>query len=585
MADNTISKYSITTSDGKTHEVSKENIDKYGINAYAEAYKGATIRMRDKDGADYDIPLEHYESAAGEGLHPFSTGYRTVIVPDKQKNPPEESGKTDESPAQPAWQPTGQDKIRTSYQMGQAIDGFNKRTKEHLAQTRRMSEHFTPEGRERLKAAKFQAQLAGTPTKLMGLTPPTQLPAAEGGQTESGEQQQPVKSLQSPVPYGVKIVDGKRVTEWLLPDGRLTTNLTEADRSEYAARGNRLEHQFIGRMKQNGLDPSMPEDVQRQAQMDMQAPIYKHVAELWEEAEAKHKADVEKSASKHWDSYNAMGGGREMRTVTSAMNRHDRDKSHLTRFDLQTMMEDTWSRYGDQLTRECYDTLSRQNPGADDEKLRKSAEEMARSLSDNVVYQYAVEKNTPNSTLEYFGRTAADMNLINSISKGLARGGANGKIGDLPAYESAMSEYGKDHRFAQVAGTVTGMAVDPTTWISGGVGSMAGKGALWAGGKFVANRAANGMTRQIGSRLFASSLGGRLAIGAAGGAGNFATYEMMKEGERQFTYGGVLNPESLEVGDYSAGDVLKAGGHGLVMWKRHGDLTLWGTQDLTLRAK
>ena len=44
--------YTITTSDGKSHQVSEENINKYGMQSYADAYKGATIRMRDKDGAD-----------------------------------------------------------------------------------------------------------------------------------------------------------------------------------------------------------------------------------------------------------------------------------------------------------------------------------------------------------------------------------------------------------------------------------------------------------------------------------------------------------------------------------------------------
>ena len=43
--------YTITTSDGKSHQVSEENINKYGMQSYADAYKGATIRMRDKDGA------------------------------------------------------------------------------------------------------------------------------------------------------------------------------------------------------------------------------------------------------------------------------------------------------------------------------------------------------------------------------------------------------------------------------------------------------------------------------------------------------------------------------------------------------
>lgn len=44
--------YTITTSDGKQHQVSKENMDKYGIQSYADAYKGATIRMRDSKKGD-----------------------------------------------------------------------------------------------------------------------------------------------------------------------------------------------------------------------------------------------------------------------------------------------------------------------------------------------------------------------------------------------------------------------------------------------------------------------------------------------------------------------------------------------------
>ena len=63
--------YTITTSDGKSHQVSEENINKYGMQSYADAYKGATIRMRDKEGADYDIPLGNYDDAQQQGLHPF----------------------------------------------------------------------------------------------------------------------------------------------------------------------------------------------------------------------------------------------------------------------------------------------------------------------------------------------------------------------------------------------------------------------------------------------------------------------------------------------------------------------------------
>ena len=486
----------------------------------------------------------------------------------------QEQAPVQSQPEQAAWQPSEQEKIRMSYQMHTMLNDFKQKSKARIEQVQRMTEPLTPEGRKKLKAAKFQAQLAGTPTKVMGLTPPTPAPATEGaeGAAEGEAQQQPVQSGQSPVPYGVKYIDGKAVTQWLLPDGRLTTSLSEADQTEYGARTARLRHQFENRMKQNGLDPAKPEDVEMQAQFDAQAPAYSVVADLWREAEEKHKADKERNANKHWNSYASMGGGREMRVVTTSMNRHADNISHMTRFDLETMMDNAWNRVGSQITANCYNRLRQQYPGASEEELQATASQMARSLSDNAVYQYAVQQNTPKSTLEYFGRTVADMNVVNSISKGLARSQA-GTSGDLAAYEAAMGEYGKNHRVAQVAGTVTGMAVDPVTWVSGGVGSVAGKGAISLGGRYVASRAATSMSTQVGSRLFSSSLTGRIITGAAAGGGNFATYEMLKEGESQFLHGGHINPETGENEGYSAGAVLSAGGHGLVLGSVTGTLS------------
>ena len=509
------------------------------------------------------------------------------------------------------WNPSLQERIRMQYELhfgkdewvenGEDENGekryrlkhtpglkdFQEQSKARIEQVQRMTEPLTPEGRKKLKAAKFQAQLAGTPTKVMGLTPPTPAPATEGAEVaaEGEAQQQPVQSGQSPVPYGVKYIDGKAVTQWLLPDGRLTTNYLEADQAEYGARTARLRHQFENRMKQNGLDPAKPEDVEMQAQFDAQAPAYGVVADLWREAEEKHKADKERNANKHWNSYVSMGGGREMSVVTTSMNRHADNISHMTRFDLETMMDNAWNRVGSQITANCYNRLRQQYPGASEEELQATASQMARSLSDNAVYQYAVQQNTPKSTLEYFGRTVADMNVINSISKGLARSQA-GTSGDLAAYEAAMGEYGKNHRVAQIAGTVTGMAVDPVTWVSGGVGSLAGKGAINIGGRIVAGRAATSMSTQLGSRIFSSSLTGRIITGAAAGGGNFATYEMLKEGESQFLHGGHINSETGENEGYSAGAMLSAGGHGLVLGSVTGTLSpmIGNVADKTVKA-
>ena len=72
--------YTIKTADGKEHQVSKENIDKHGIQAYADAYEGATIRMRDSKKGDYDIPLANYNDAKAQGLHAFSWEHKPVVA-------------------------------------------------------------------------------------------------------------------------------------------------------------------------------------------------------------------------------------------------------------------------------------------------------------------------------------------------------------------------------------------------------------------------------------------------------------------------------------------------------------------------
>lgn len=76
--------YIIKTADGKEHQVSKENIDKHGIQSYADAYEGATIRMRDSKKGDYDIPLSNYNDAKAQGLHAFSWEHKPVVA---QNNP------------------------------------------------------------------------------------------------------------------------------------------------------------------------------------------------------------------------------------------------------------------------------------------------------------------------------------------------------------------------------------------------------------------------------------------------------------------------------------------------------------------
>ena len=91
--------YTITTADGKEHQVSKENVDKYGIQSYADAYKGATIRMRDAQKGDYDIPLQHFDNARKQGLHAFSLEYTPVQKQAAPKPTPTSTAKLTPSPS------------------------------------------------------------------------------------------------------------------------------------------------------------------------------------------------------------------------------------------------------------------------------------------------------------------------------------------------------------------------------------------------------------------------------------------------------------------------------------------------------
>ena len=293
---------------------------------------------------------------------------------------------------------------------------------------------------------------------------------------------------------------------------------------------------------------------------DAQKPASAAVAALWKEAEAKYAADRNKNAEDVYSGNPWLHGGREMHIVDAATNSHKNEVSRLTRFDLQKMMDNAWGRVGKQMTASCYAQLKKKYPTATERQLQNSASAMARQLSDNAVYKYAVAKNTPKSTLEFFAKTAADMNLLRNINKGLARSEA-GTTGDMAAYEQAMSDYGKNHRWAQIGGTVTGIMFDPTTYISGGVGSFAAKTALNIGGRIVAKKAAT----NVGARLFSNTLTGRVVAGVAGDAGNLGAYEGIKEGESQWLHGGHINQETGENEGYSAGDVLKSSLHGTLL--------------------
>ena len=303
-------------------------------------------------------------------------------------------------------------------------------------------------------------------------------------------------------------------------------NNTEAGRR---SREQRLQREFEDRL--SGLwqrhNPAEGENAAEQA---------------WSSAEGRQKVSVDRNAERNWGGYAAIGGGREMRVVSSSMNRQDDLVDQLGNFDLDRLMNDSWDNLGEEgqkaLIDDCYKMLRYRYPGADELELYNYAGDFARQQSDLRLYNLAVEKNRPQNELEYLRRKIGDMNLLMNVSKGLAVSQAK-TTGDMAAYEAANEGYRQDgHKILDVAGTVAGFALDPTAWLSAGVGGAAAKGAMWVGGRFLAGRGASAAVSQAAARQFATTMTGRIVGGVAGGAANFGTFEGIKEIESQFAHGG-----------------------------------------------
>lgn len=285
---------------------------------------------------------------------------------------------------------------------------------------------------------------------------------------------------------------------------------------------------------------------------------------VWKQADDRTRAEQNKHNEEIWNSYAALGGGREMRMMHTGEMYESNMADHLRAHDLQRMADDAWNRLGKEkqqaITDDMYEALHNRYPQATDEQLREAATQLARQQSDRRMFELAVEKNAPQSATEYFFRKALGMNSILKLTEAFARSKA-GTTGDWEARDVAEQRYEKQgHKVAGLAGSVVGFAFDPLTILSAGAGGATVKGAMWLGGKAAGEAAA---------RKFATTLGGRLAAGAIGGAANFGTYEAGSEAVDQLRWGGKVdvNPETghYEVGPYSTEAVAKQFGHGLLM--------------------
>ena len=444
-------------------------------NAESRAWAFETAR---KSGLNVGKDMEEFTSLVAPTPQATPAAPATTPMPTPTTQTPTQSAPAT-APQQPAWQPTEQEKIRMSYQIHTMLNDFNQKSKARIAQVQRMTEPFTLEGRKKRAARKFQAQLAGTKTTAgFGLQAPSS-PTYDGG---------------SPQPYGVKYVDGKPVTEWVMPDGSLTTNQLAADFAEETARRNRLQHQFENRMKQNGLNPANADDVRRQAQLDYEAPMRKVLESVWAQAEAEDKAADEEYA-RQVEEYNktlksdirAFGpDGMPLPQPEETLRDYDRHIKRKETFDLERMAQTIYANLPDsyrQQQLEAYTAYFNEHPGElKGKSVQQAATEALQGEIYNAVYQRAVAARMPKSKTEFFFRKLADQPFISQDwwwDKIAAQ--RTGSWGMNVADMDAMSQYGAQHRALDITGTIVNMAIDPTTYISGGVGSAAGKQALKVG--------------------------------------------------------------------------------------------------------
>lgn len=484
---------------------------------------------------------------------------------------------------QQSWTPSVQDKIRASYQMHTMLNDFNQKSRERIAQARRLTEPFTAEGRKKRSALAFQTQLAGSPTKVMGVMGSTPKSTADEVQGETeGATQQPQPDTQSPVPYGVEYVDGKPVTRWLMPDGSVTTNIAEADAAEYVAKQQRLHDTFANRMKQNGLD------AEKQA-------LYDAIVTGKNIAPERHKEIIDYMKSCGLDPKNnehikwVVKGDERSILVHRREIAGEKLKKLLARREQEEAKKDDDADFLTKLGRSANASVSHMHPTPQYNKSQINKDiEAAQAevlLADKAVRTY--DQHTGASKRNVFGKIVQGLGDaltdVNTYTFGVVDASVNKSVRDA----DPTSEYGRHLiETAQHAQELLATAPDPGGFYSGGrfMGSMVfdpffytslGAGSLFKQGftKAVTKTAFKDISKEAGERMLNQSLMGRLGGAAAFGAGNMAAFEGLSDMRQQLVDGGWTDSNGDFHEGFSMSHALARGGHGAIVGTGMG---LWG---------
>ena len=372
---------------------------------------------------------------------------------------------------------------------------------------------------------------------------------------------------------------GKMEQTYLTPQGEQTTHKATADLASHEFR---VQQGFLSRMSDNGLNPDNPEDVAKQRQLDKEHPIRDVLDSVWKEAEGIDKQAQEELRSKASSGFSLSTLAEASNSAGAPLAGHDRnfndelsyqEKRHKA-FDFDKMANTIYNRlpkdYRNDRLREYTAYFSKHPKEAKGKSAVAAAKDALMGQIYNNVYSHAVQERLPKSNLEFLLRKVADQPLISS--KAVAEFAASSRTGSHGlevAERDAMAQFGSQHKAMNIMGTVANMALDPITYVSGGVGGFVGKKALGLAGKAMLGKVAT----DVASRYAAGTLAGRVVQGVAGGAANFATFNTLKGIEEQVATGGVVNPETGKSEGFSVGEILKSTGHGLLLGAATGTLS------------
>ncbi len=384
---------------------------------------------------------------------------------------------------------------------------------------------------------------------------------------------------------------GKMEQTYLTPQGEQTTHKATADLASHEFR---VQQGFLSRMSDNGLNPDNPEDVAKQRQLDKEHPIRDVLDSVWKEAEGIDKQAQEELRSKASSGFSLSTLAEASNSAGAPLAGHDRnfndelsyqEKRHKA-FDFDKMANTIYRRlpkdYRNDRLREYTAYFSKHPKEAKGKSAVAAAKDALMGQIYNNVYSHAVQERLPKSNLEFLLRKVADQPLISSKAAAeFAASSRTGSHGLEVAERDAMAQFGSQHKAMNIMGTVANMALDPITYVSGGVGGFVGKKALGLAGKAMLGKVAEKATEKavgkvatdVASRYAAGTLAGRVVQGVAGGAANFATFNTLKGIEEQVATGGVVNPETGKSEGFSVGEILKSTGHGLLLGAATGTLS------------